>query len=173
MKCRTEEEQCIARHQAGHNGVSLIDVDQVGIDIAAWPKTRAAILPRERTQWPHHIHEIFDRPLWTTPHVLVAMRGLRERAGVDFNRLRKIEGDAITPWQKHSLDDSEHAFVHHKRRCLRRTGKQCAEPLGPWSVEISLAHGCRGKACVQPGIDPRDQRWIRCLLDDAIAIAGQ
>jgi hypothetical protein len=43
------------------------------------------------------------------------MRQLRRSAGMDADRLRRVELDTVAPWQKHILDDAEDKLVLDQR----------------------------------------------------------
>src|SRR3546814_3260323 len=75
--------------------------------MAPGPQACAAIFRRERHKRPHNIHEIFDAALGAGPHVLIAMRHLRQCARMDLDRLGEIERDPFAPWQRSEEHTSE------------------------------------------------------------------
>src|SRR3546814_6348835 len=79
--------------------------------MAVRPEAGGAILGGERRQRPDDVQKIFDFAFGTLPHVLIAVRILRERAGVDFDSLGQVESDPVAPGAKHALGDLEHEGV--------------------------------------------------------------
>jgi hypothetical protein len=72
---------------------------------------RVAPLLAVKRQRPHHIDQIFDLADRAAPHILIAMRQLRRSAGMDADRLCRVELDTVAPGQKHILDDAEDKLV--------------------------------------------------------------
>src|SRR3546814_9303519 len=71
---------------------------RVGVGpMAVRPEAGGAILGGERRQRPDDVQKIFDFAFGTLPHVLIAVRILRERAGVDFDSLGQVEDDPVAP----------------------------------------------------------------------------
>src|SRR3546814_19557527 len=85
--------------------------------------------------------KIFVFAFGTLPHVLSAVRILRERAGVDFDSLGQGESVPVAPGAKHALGDLEHEGVLDQGRCMGGMPEQAAEALGAPAVEIAIAEG--------------------------------
>src|SRR3546814_20979857 len=67
--------------------------DQCLDAMAPGPDDCRTILLGEGCERPHHIHEIFDVSERTLPHILIAVRNLRQRARMELDRLGEIELD--------------------------------------------------------------------------------
>ena len=127
----------------------------------------------ERAQRPHDVNKIFDCALGALPHILIAMRELRERAGMDLDRLRQIERDPVAPGREHRFARSEDRGMPDERVGMGRTAQQASEPLGASPVETALAERCRCKSRIEVCIQRREFAEVDGVLDDAIAMRVQ
>src|SRR3546814_9602966 len=75
--------------------------------MAVRPYQRRAIVGGVVVERPHHVDEIFGAADLTSPHILIAMRQLRQRAGMDRDRLRQVELDGVAPGGEHPLRSEE------------------------------------------------------------------
>src|SRR3546814_13428927 len=64
---------------------------------------------------PHHIDEIFVLALGTVPHVVIAMRELPDLAGMNLDRLRDVQLNAIASACQHRFDQAEEGGRHNQR----------------------------------------------------------
>src|SRR5204862_126042 len=95
---------------------------------------------RER---PHHVDEILGLADRTAPHILIAVRKLRQGARIERDRLGQVELDCIAPRAERLLYQCEHERVQHELLDLRRAREKSAEPLRARAIKSSLAEGGR------------------------------
>jgi hypothetical protein len=67
--------------------------------------------------------------------LLITVRELRWRAGMDTDRLGGVELDAVAPRREQRFDSFEDQRMLDERRGVRRAQQQAAEPLGGITVE--------------------------------------
>src|SRR3546814_6869382 len=84
------------------------------------------------------VDEIFDLADRPAPHVLVAVRHLRRRTGMNRDRLSGVELDAVAPRREDGLDDGEDGRMLDQRGGTFRASEQPPEPLGRRAVETAL-----------------------------------
>lgn len=131
-----------------------------------------AIVLRERRQGPEDIHQIFLATVRPAPHVLVAVWELPHFAGVDLDRLREVELDAVASRSEDRLHGGQDDGIEHQIGHGPRAPQQAAEPFRSPAVEIAFTKGRLGEDRVEilcKGMDSRRRR----SMQDAIAVAPE
>ena len=113
MQDRSEEQQRGAGWHFGGDRTCIARL-RCRIVMAARPDQRRATLQRERIDRPDDVDLIVHPGLDAAPEILVAVRHLRERAGMDFDRLGEVENDTIAPFPEHRFGDTADDRVQHK-----------------------------------------------------------
>jgi len=173
VKSGSEEDQSIARYDERNDRLLFGEDGGVLVELASSPQASAAVCPRERRQRPHHIDEILEATLRSLPHILVTVRQLRQRTGMNFDCLGQVERDALAPGQQHLPDDLEDLRMHRQPLDRRRPREQRTEALGPFPVEGALAQGRRCEARIEIRFDPRDQARLDRATEHAPAVARE
>src|SRR3546814_5633663 len=109
--------------------------------MAVRPYQSRAIVGRVVGERPHHIDEIFGAADLPPPPVLIPMRQLRQRAGMNRDGLRQVELDGVAPWRQYPLGDAENRLLLEEQRRQRRARQQPPETFGTEATEIRLDKG--------------------------------
>jgi hypothetical protein len=117
----------------------------------------------ELGEGPHHVDEIFDLAFHRRPHILVTVRKLNRRPGMNLDRLGEIELDRVAIWPKGILDQRRDQRMLDEGCGMAGSLQQAAEPLGAGAVEIPLAKGSR----LEDRIEVRSERRDLLLWDHA------
>src|SRR3546814_3372071 len=91
-------------------------------------------------------------------------------AGVDFDRLRQIEDDAVAPRAEDGFGDGQDQRMPDERGGMARTPQQRPETLGARAIEAAFAKGRRLETRRQFSLKRGNGIGRQNILDDAIAI---
>ena len=121
--------------------------------VAPRPDQCRAVFSLERRNRPHHVDEIFELAGRAAPHILVPVGELRWRARMQFERLREVELDGITPRVEDRAHQPHDGSISNKVFDSGHALQEPAEALGAWTIEAALTKGCAGKARIEGAID--------------------